>query len=286
MIFTPSRLRELCPQPPSGTLDTLADALEDQAVRLSFVARQVTLSRSEIRKFAHWGCDGGLGIVSKRNTLISNAISYAACAARCLETLVRNAVDSYWREAAPIFSTLLLWRRPPAITRLVMSIMIESVNGVGCRRSRSHVLKECLKRLVPSVANHDAAPTPVGKVMVRLIGASPLHAEPSFVLGRRHPPSLVAVLRSSGGFGSGIRWVGSPCLSPLILKAAAGRQAAILEGRGEVGRIANHLIAAIALAVPQRSSSLGWDDMLPQDRKSSKFFAGYVVKPHGCPLCS
>jgi putative chitinase len=31
MIFTAARLRDLCPQPPSGTLDTLADALEDQA---------------------------------------------------------------------------------------------------------------------------------------------------------------------------------------------------------------------------------------------------------------
>lgn len=34
-IFTSARLRDLVPQPPSGTLDTLADALEDQAPKFA-----------------------------------------------------------------------------------------------------------------------------------------------------------------------------------------------------------------------------------------------------------
>ena len=54
-------------------------------------------------------------------------------------------------------SRLFLARCPTAITRFVIAVIVNAVNGQSWRRL-SHILKEVLKAVKPSIANLNAAP--------------------------------------------------------------------------------------------------------------------------------
>ena len=75
---------------------------------------------------------------------------------------------------------LLCPRSPSAITRLVMAIAVNAVNGQSCR-SFAHIGNEICKRMPPTFANLNAAPTIAVIVRSLRIVTSTTHVDPRLV---------------------------------------------------------------------------------------------------------
>ncbi len=55
---------------------------------------------------------------------------------------------------------LLFGRSPSAVARLIIAVVVDTINGVAGRRLFAHVGKEILK-LLPAVANGDPPTAPI-----------------------------------------------------------------------------------------------------------------------------
>jgi hypothetical protein len=84
--------------------------------------------------------------------------------------------------------------RPATILRLVIAVVVDTVDRMFSGRTTAHVGQECSERL-PTVANADAASAVVLEPNVVRIAAPSLHALPDFVFGRRLPVRTFAVTR-------------------------------------------------------------------------------------------
>lgn len=85
---------------------------------------------------------------------------------------------------------LILKCRPSAVARLVVSVIVLSVD-THPNWSRPHVGKKTLKR-VPTLADGDAAPAVIGKLRSARIATTYFHRHPRRVLGAVLPSELTA----------------------------------------------------------------------------------------------
>lgn len=86
---------------------------------------------------------------------------------------------------ASCVSGLLFPRRPAAVARLVVAVVVrEAIEAMSRRRARPHVSQERLERVAPAVANADAPSAVALEVWPTRIGASRSHARPRLVLRR------------------------------------------------------------------------------------------------------
>lgn len=86
-------------------------------------------------------------------------------------------------------SRLLRLRSPTAISRLVVSFVVNSVNCVQWAWLSPHVIQEMLKRRAPAVANRNAPPTVAFVFMCVWVGASLYHRVPSRIFGSLFLPT-------------------------------------------------------------------------------------------------
>ncbi len=75
-------------------------------------------------------------------------------------------------------SHLLLSRRPAAVARLVVPVVVDPVDLMFLRRTWPHVGKEVLERVHPTVANRDATATVAAPSFVIRVFASTFKASP------------------------------------------------------------------------------------------------------------
>jgi hypothetical protein len=76
---------------------------------------------------------------------------------------------------------LNLHRRPSAILRRIISIVVDSINGVFLAGLISHIVKEVLKRMSPPITNGDSTTTVVREPFVFFSVAPVPHARPRSV---------------------------------------------------------------------------------------------------------
>lgn len=111
--------------------------------------------------------------------------------ARPLRDAQRFASEGY-EMSRRLIPDLLLARRPSAILRAVVAIIVDAINACA-RRAATHVAQEDFERAHPFSANLDA-PTAVPCVsVVRRIGTAIFHAVPNRVLARE-----LSVLHGAG----------------------------------------------------------------------------------------
>jgi hypothetical protein len=75
--------------------------------------------------------------------------------------------------------------RPPHVTRLVVPIVVNSIEAVLGRWSSSYMLKERQEVFPPTLSNPDASSTPSRIVFVLLVLAASEHASPCHILRAR-----------------------------------------------------------------------------------------------------
>jgi len=98
----------------------------------------------------------------------------------------------------PRVALLLFSECPSAIARLVVSVVLDPINRVLGRWTRTHIREEGLKRPLPSTADTDAAPAvEVIARMLRVV-ATLAHAVPDVVLRGVGPTVLVVVIALAG----------------------------------------------------------------------------------------
>jgi hypothetical protein len=85
--------------------------------------------------------------------------------------------------------------RPTAITRHVVTVVVDAVKRVLAGWAASHVGQERRERFLPAVTDTDASRAVVLEPNVIRIAAPSLHALPDFVFGRRLPARTFAVTR-------------------------------------------------------------------------------------------
>jgi hypothetical protein len=124
---------------------------------------------------------------------------------------------------------------PSAIVRFIVAIIVNSVNAVGWTRARAHVLKKCLERFSPPIANHYTSATIIVKAHATRKMASPSHSNPN----SKFRVMRLAVYRSS--FDSKFSFQTATAFSLSLFKRIRGRDGCI---------------AAYAKAFPSRSVSL------------------------------
>ncbi len=93
---------------------------------------------------------------------------------------------------------LLFRRRPAAIARLIIAVVIDSVNGMLGRWARPHVGRECLETHSPSLAHRNAASSVVLKICEPAIAASVDHVRPNVV--NRSTRHAVLKIHHGGAF--------------------------------------------------------------------------------------
>lgn len=132
---------------------------------------------------------------------------------------------------API-RMLDMWKRPAAVLRRVIAIVVDAVNGVFAAWARSHVSKEVFKRS-PALADRNAARLVVAEVLAVRVRGAIKDAGPNTVLG---------------GFAHAVRALGSAVslCKLLFADAATGRR----EAAFKVLRPRGFLAAAVASAYP------------------------------------
>lgn len=101
-----------------------------------------------------------------------------------------KAVDS-------AISLLLRTCRPAAVARLIVSAVVNAVDAVRWRRTRSHVRVKVGKRLQPAFTNLDPATAIAGIAVVCFYVASLFHASPRIVLMGYSPFGSKSVLATS-----------------------------------------------------------------------------------------
>lgn len=106
---------------------------------------------------------------------------------------------------------LLLPRGPSAVCRTVVAVIVRiAVNGMLCRRLRSHVHKKCFERFAPSTADLDPAAAVILKLCGFRIVTALLDCAPCQIFGglargqsvtmadERHSPLASATLNMTG----------------------------------------------------------------------------------------
>lgn len=139
--------------------------------------------------------------------------------------------------AVALVSGLFRWRGPSAVIRAVVGIYVNSVNRVSASWCGSHVDKEALK-LVPLLANLDAAPAVVWVILAVSIVAASHHICPGLVF-----------LGLLSGAGMAVRGVGFGSCLPL--KASARSCVPV----GQLRSINNGFSTAVAPAKPVGTST-------------------------------
>lgn len=139
--------------------------------------------------------------------------------------------------AVALVSGLFGWCCPAAIRGAVVGIYVNAVNRVSASWCGSHVGKEALK-LVPLLANLDAAPAVVWVVLADGVVAALHHVGPGLV--------FLGLLPNSGMAVSGIGFGGL-----FALQASARPRVPI----GQLRSVDNGLRAALAPAVPVGTSA-------------------------------
>lgn len=149
----------------------------------------------------------------------------------CFSTKRQQAIVS-------LVPPLFFWGGPFAIARLVVSIIISSFYLVLRRWLRPHILKKCLKRIKPSIANLDSPPSIVGVTICRDVVATRFHGKPACVFG-------------SGGFRSRPSAMNT-CLSTICgAFLFAETPTTICPIRGQVSSSNNAKISTSAKAFPK-----------------------------------
>ncbi len=133
---------------------------------------------------------------------------------------------------------LLFLRRPSDIARLIVPVVVDTVNLMRGRRTRAEVRIECAEGSPPQFANRDASPAIVVEGLMVRIGTSIKHTAPDFELGRL-PHAMLESSRSGPGG------------SQFTLPAAAGLRSA----GSQVSLVDDFLDAAITTAQPLCSES-------------------------------
>jgi len=87
--------------------------------------------------------------------------------------------------------------RPSAIARLVVAVVVDAVNFGVRERTLPHIGQELSKRIMPCIANVDAAPSIVLVVFVVLFAAPRPHEAPYAIL--RRPGHAVCSVDVAGG---------------------------------------------------------------------------------------
>lgn len=147
------------------------------------------------------------------------------------------------KDVISFISGLFRWRCPAAISRFVIAIIVNAIDGMLRRRPRSHVGVEVFKTFEPSLADVDAASPVYRKFLVLWIVAFIMQSRPSRVLGR-----FAHAVRQS------VLVVGRVLCGGLLLKTTATRRVSALE----IGCSHACGLAAIALAPPKSVPASWW----------------------------
>lgn len=100
----------------------------------------------------------------------------------------------------PAVSSLLRLRCPTAIRRLVVAVVIDTIQGMLWRRLASHVSQEVLERCAPSLTDRDSAPSVVCPRSSFSIKAATLHVGPRPIF--RRLPSVANLSVTQASFSS------------------------------------------------------------------------------------
>lgn len=134
-----------------------------------------------------WFFCPGLGwkqSLGQRPTGIEPSGKMSFANSQSLFPLTHSQAQAFVRKEAvgSLVALLLKLRGPSAIGGRVALLSVNSVEGMSCAGTRTHVEKKVLETL-PSPANFDSAATVAGKVLVAWVVASPAHGVPAFVFG-------------------------------------------------------------------------------------------------------
>ena len=92
-----------------------------------------------------------------------------------------NSVYRYVDVGASI-SRLLKIGDPTTVSRLVVAVVVDTINRVFFGWTRPHVGIECLKAVEPSITNLDTSRSIDWKFVIGLVSASSLHSGPDIIL--------------------------------------------------------------------------------------------------------
>lgn len=112
--------------------------------------------------------------------------------------------------SSPVVALLLL-SSPPAIRRLIVPVVINSIDAIPRTRPWPHVSQKRLERVPPSLANANTSPTVQRVSFIRECIASGIHPNPRPILWRSgHPVTCTRLnLKASARFN----FVSSNCSS-------------------------------------------------------------------------
>lgn len=156
-------------------------------------------------------------------------------------------------------SGLLFTGGPAAIFRFIISIIVNSVNRVSPRWSRSHIRIKALKAFQPPFADCDPAPAPEMVARVVFVVAPILHSGPCAMF------RCMTLAMAKLVF---ISLQDSCCAFQCQTAATEG-------GFSDIGCRSDRKISAVALAGPHDVSSV-WDRGSRKNRQSSKLFASKI----------
>lgn len=163
--------------------------------------------------------------------------------------------------ARALVAVLLVPRRPSAVTRLVVPIVILAVDRVFGRRAEPHVGQEVLEGVQPPVADANAAATVVLERRVVGVGTTRLHFRPHLVLGRA--PVVVATTTM----------LEIPLPHNIVLMASATESGSA----AKVVAINGSACSAVATTQPECSGGLRVADVV-QHQQPSESLPGQVLE--------
>lgn len=105
-----------------------------------------------------------------------------------MESITHPYMAQLLSRAIAAIVPLLKAGRPSAIAGLIMSVVVDAINGVLARRSVPHVCKESVERISPSGAHSNTAPAVVWIASRTGYEASRLHTGPHSVSHRVSQP--------------------------------------------------------------------------------------------------
>jgi hypothetical protein len=82
---------------------------------------------------------------------------------------------------------------PAAISRLIVAIIVDAIDGMLRGRLAPHIGNEILVTIAPAITNCDAPATVVLKILVPLVVAAGPHVFPTAILSGRALPFCVSV---------------------------------------------------------------------------------------------
>ena len=147
---------------------------------------------------------------------------------------------------------LFLHGRPAAITRLIVAVIVDAVNGMGRRGTRPHVCEEVQKAFVPSFANGDTTSTIPMPVLQFGVTAPLAHVNPCAVLGR-HSASYCMASSTQASLGSK-QWITTALPAGVVHRAPSTRKSRFAAQWAErplfgCDSLHRHILAQIGLLV-------------------------------------